>query len=193
MSSSKCLARADDLADPQADLVLAGQAPFLARRSLAAGPCAARPLGGQQRIAAHRLADLDQVGSNSTFAPSPIPPTRGWRTSAVQFKPAGFTSSRMRASVSMPRSPTSTTRCSPKRWRLVDLRAHGHRIGGVAVKHLHGHRTARLIAQQAELDLQLAALAVAGMAALGQRTAAAFPRRDMARLNRAIAVFLGLD
>ena len=37
------------------------------------------------------------------------------RKAPIQFKPAGFTSSVMRASVSIARSPTSTTRASPKR------------------------------------------------------------------------------
>ena len=56
----------------------------------------------------------------------------------------------------------------------IDLGAHRGRIRGVAVEHLDRHRTARAVAQQAELDLQLAALAVAGIAALGQRATAPF-------------------
>ena len=58
--------------------------------------------------------------------------------------------------------------------QLVDLRAHGGRVRRVAVEHLDRHRAALGVAQQPELDLQLAALAVAGVPALGQRTAASF-------------------
>ena len=41
----------------------------------------------------------------------------GPRNALIQSSPAGSTSSRILASVSIPRSPTSTTRESPKRWR----------------------------------------------------------------------------
>ena len=57
---------------------------------------------------------------------------------------------------------------------LVDLHAHGGRVGGVAVEHLDRHRTPLGVAQQAELDLQLAALGVARMTVFGQRAAAPF-------------------
>ena len=41
--------------------------------------------------------------------------TCGARSAVIQSRPAGSTSSRSRAAVSMPRSPTSTTRVSPNR------------------------------------------------------------------------------
>ena len=75
----------------------------------------------------------------------------------------------MRAAVSMPRSPTSTTRLSPKRRRsFVDLGGHGGGVGGVAGAHLGGNRAARGVAQQSDEDLAAATLAVAGVAAAGQ-------------------------
>ena len=72
--------------------------------------------------------------------------------------------------------------------QLVDLRAHGGRVRGVAVEHLHRHRTALGVAQQPELDLQLAALAVARVAAPPQRTAAPFQphRRQVVKHQGAV-------
>ena len=43
----------------------------------------------------------------------------GPRKALIQSSPAGFTSSRMRAAVSIPRSPTRTTRESENRWRTA--------------------------------------------------------------------------
>ena len=57
---------------------------------------------------------------------------------------------------------------------LVDLHAHGGRVGGVAIEHLDRHRTPLGVAQQAELELQLAALGVVRMTVFGQRAAAPF-------------------
>ena len=57
---------------------------------------------------------------------------------------------------------------------LLDLGRQGHRIGGVAVKHLDGDRAAVGGAEQAVDDLQRALPAVAAIAALGQRAAAPF-------------------
>ena len=57
--------------------------------------------------------------------------------------------------------------------QLVDLRAQGGRIGRVAREDLDRHRAALGVAQQAEDDLRLAALAVAGVAVARQRAAAA--------------------
>ena len=57
---------------------------------------------------------------------------------------------------------------------LADLRTRGGRIGSVPPEHLHRHRTAFGIAQQAELDLQLAPLVVTGMSPGGQPAATAF-------------------
>ena len=80
----------------------------------------------------------------------------------------------MRALVSRPRSPTRTTRREPEAGaQLVDLRAQGGRIGRVAREDLDRHRAALGVAQQAEDDLRLAALAVAGVAVARQRAAAA--------------------
>ena len=58
--------------------------------------------------------------------------------------------------------------------QLVELRPQGHGIGSVVLEHLHRHRTTVAVAQQAELDLKLSPLAVAGIAVPRRRTAAAF-------------------
>ena len=57
--------------------------------------------------------------------------------------------------------------------QLVGLRQEGGGIGGVAVEHRDRHRAAAAIAQQAPVDLQLALLAVATVAARRQRAAVA--------------------
>ena len=61
-----------------------------------------------------------------------------------------------------------------------------HQVG--AVEHLHRHRTALGVAQQPELDLQLAALAVARVAAPPQRAAASFQihRGEVVQHQRAV-------
>ena len=85
----------------------------------------------------------------------------------------------MRACVIMPRSPTSTTWFEGEPlFQLGDLIRHGPGIAGIALEHLDRDRAAVGGAQQAVDDLRLALLAVAVVAALGQRTAAAF---DVAR------------
>ena len=78
----------------------------------------------------------------------------------------------MRAPVSMPRSPTSTTRCKPKRWRILSTWG-GDRLGvaGGAFEYLDRDGDAVGGAQQAEHDLQGAALAVAAVTTLRQRAA----------------------
>ena len=187
-----------DLADPQADLVLAGQAPFLARRGGGDGLeqalgrlqqvlALARPLGGQQRIAAHHqafagigvAADLDQVGlveQRHLHRPRFHQLADGGRAQganpveARRFHVLADARLGQHAAVAHQHYAVQPEAVA----QLVDLRAHGHRIGRVAVEHLDRHRAPLAVAQQAELDLQLAALAVAAMAALGQRTAAAF-------------------
>ena len=99
----------------------------------------------------------------------------GARNVVIQSSPAGATSSRMRASVSIPRSPTSTTRSRPKRRaQLVELRPHGAGVGGVAFEDLDGDGASLAVAQQPEHDLQLPSLAIARIAALGQRAAPPF-------------------
>src|SRR5271157_4144495 len=95
----------------------------------------------------------------------------GARRAVIQSSPAGLISSSRRAWVIMPRSPTSATRVKPKRslsvLELGDLGGQGLGIGGVAVEHFERHRAAVGGAQQA-IDLQLALLAVAVVAELGQ-------------------------
>ena len=98
-------------------------------------------------------------------------------------------SSVMRAWVIMPRSPTSTTWSRRKRClSLSTWRRQRHRIGGVAVEHLDGDRAAVGGAEQAVDDLQRALPAVAAVATLGQRAAAAFhvARRDVVEHQRAV-------
>ena len=144
-----------------------------------------RALGRQQRVAAHhealagvRLgADLHQVDfveqgrlhrpgvhqlaeRRGAQGADPIE-TRGFDLLAD----ARFGQHAPVADQHHPRQPEAAA-------QLVDLCAHGRRVGGVAVEHLDRHRTALAVAQQAKLDLQLAALGVARVAALGQRTAA---------------------
>ena len=72
---------------------------------------------------------------------------------------------------------------------LVDLCRQRHRIGGVPFEHLDSDRAAVGGAQQAVGDLQLAPLAVAVVAAPGERAAASFhvARRDVVEHQRAVA------
>ena len=67
-----------------------------------------------------------------------------------------------------------------------DLIGKGHGIGGVAFEHLDGDGATVGRAQEAVDDLQLALLAVAVVAALGQRAAAGFDvaRRDVVQHQR---------
>ncbi len=58
--------------------------------------------------------------------------------------------------------------------QLLDLCRQGHRVRRVAVKDLNGDRAAVGSAEQAVGDLQRALPAVAAVATLGERTAAAF-------------------
>ncbi len=71
---------------------------------------------------------------------------------------------------------------------LLDLCRQRHRIGGVAVKHLDGNRTAIGRAQQAIDNLQRALLAVAAVAPLGERAAAPLhvARRHVVQHQRAV-------
>ena len=88
----------------------------------------------------------------------------------IQARPAGERSSRSRAVVSMPRSPTKRDGVDAEAsLDLLDLRRHRLGIPRVAGEDLHGQRAAVLGAQQAEDDLQLAFLAVPVMAERGQR------------------------
>ena len=84
----------------------------------------------------------------------------GALSAVIQSSPAGLSSSRMRALVIMPRSPTSTTRASPALFELVDLRRQCRWIGGIPLKHLDRDRTAIGGTQQAVNDLRFALLAV---------------------------------
>ena len=77
---------------------------------------------------------------------------------------------------------------------LGDLVGERHGIGGVALEHLDGDGAAVGRAEKAVDDLQLALLAVAVVAALGQRAAAAFDvaRRDVVEHQRpALQMALG--
>ena len=69
---------------------------------------------------------------------------------------------------------------------LGDLIGERHGIGGVSLEHLDGDGAAVGRTEQAVDDLQLALLAVAVVAALGQQTAAAFDvaRRDIVEHQR---------
>ena len=69
----------------------------------------------------------------------------------------------------MPRSPTITTRDKAKRCRSFST-CRLTVLGGVALEHLDSHGTPLAVTQQAEDDLELAALAVPGIAMFGQRT-----------------------
>ena len=76
----------------------------------------------------------------------------------------------MRAAVSMPRSPTSTTRCKPKRVRIFSTwqaTVLGSDVEPSKTSTASGQPLGR--AQQTEDDLQRARLAVAAVPALGQR------------------------
>ena len=81
----------------------------------------------------------------------------------------------MRASVSMPRSPTNTTRSRPKRRRRASICE-----GTVAGSAVEPSKTSTATGQPSRLHRRpnsiwsFAALAVAGVAVAGQRTAAAF-------------------
>ena len=64
------------------------------------------------------------VSSNSESCTAPDSTserTAGPRNALIQSSPAGFTSSRMRASVNIPRSPTNTTFENPKRRRSLSI------------------------------------------------------------------------
>ena len=94
----------------------------------------------------------------------------GARRALIQSSPAGRTSSGSRPLVSIPRSPTSTTRDSPNRARSFSTCAPtAGRFPGVARAHLDRDRTPLPVAQQPDDDLQLAALAVPGVPPPRQR------------------------
>ena len=95
----------------------------------------------------------------------------GARSAVIHPRPAGRTSSRMRASVSSPPvADQDDARQGEAFAQLLQLGGQRAGIGGVALEDLRGDRAALAVAQQREDDLELAALAVAGVAALGQRT-----------------------
>ena len=79
----------------------------------------------------------------------------------IQSRFAGLRSSRMRAAVIIPRSPTSATWSMPKRVRIrATCGRHRGGIPGIAGKDLHRHRTAVGGTEQSVGDLLLAGLAV---------------------------------
>ena len=168
----------DDLAHPHADLVLSLQAPLLALRGRDDGleqrlggleqfVSLACPLLGQQRIAAYHealarigvAADLHQVGlveqrqlhraglhqRAHRRTPQRANPVQPRRLHVLADARLG-----QHAAVAHQHHP-GEPEAVPE---LVDLRAHRGRIRGVAIEHLHRHRTALGVAQQPELDLQ---------------------------------------
>ena len=190
------LVPADDLAHPRPDLVLARQAALLApgRRGngfeqrlggLEQRLALAGALLGQQRIAAHHQTlpgvgvarDLHQVLlveqrqlHRARFD------QRTDRRPAQRAHPVQARRLELFADPRLGQHPPVADqhhRREPEALaQLLDLRPDGHRVGGVAGEHLHRHRTSVPVAQQPELDLHLAALAVPGMTALGQRAGA---------------------
>src|SRR5262249_10050302 len=112
----------------------------------------------------------------------------GARKAVIQSRPAGLMVSSRRASVIMPRSPTSTTRSSAKRpFELADLARERGWIADIALKDLHRHRASLGGAEKPEYDLQLA-FAVAIVAELGQWAGAALKvgGRDVVEHQRAV-------
>ena len=90
-------------------------------RSLASAWRAARCIPSAARPDRRRSPSVRRT---ATSAPPRTPPgtVAEERNAPIQSSPAGETSSRMRASVSIPRSPTSTTRLRPKPSALVHSR-----------------------------------------------------------------------
>jgi len=104
----------------------------------------------------------------------------GALSAVIQSSPAGLSSRSMRACVIIPRSPTTTTRLSPKRsLSLVigDLTTKRQRI---AFEHLDCDRTSLGRAQKPEHDLHLVVAAVPRMAKARQLAAASL---DIARTH----------
>ena len=71
-----------------------------------------------QRISARSVSSIIERCTAPELISSRI---AGARNALIQSSPAGATSSRKRASVSIPRSPTSTTRERAKRWRSFSM------------------------------------------------------------------------
>ena len=90
----------------------------------------------------------------------------------------------------MPRSPTRTSSPSPNRSRTTcDGLDEGGRVGGVAGEHPHRDRAPGRVGEQPVLDLQFALLAVAGVAARGQRAVRALhPRRGQVEQRHPVGV-----
>ena len=96
--------------------------------------------------------------------------TCGARSAVIQPRPAGATSSRSRAAVSMPRSPTSTTVVIPNRsLTLATWAATVVGVPGVAREHLDRDRDALGGGQQPVDDLQPAPHPVLGVPDRAQR------------------------
>jgi hypothetical protein len=92
----------------------------------------------------------------------------------IQSTPAGCSSSLIRASVIMPRSPTRTTRRKPKRWRSLSiwvLSVLGSAVLPANTSTAIGQPSR---AQHAKDDLQFVGFAVAVVAEPRQRAASAF-------------------
>ena len=188
----------DDLAHPRLNLALAREAPLLApgRRGngcehrlggVEQGRALPRPLLGQQRIAAHHQT-LAGVGIARDLHQVALVEQRQLHRRGLHQRADGRPAQRadpiepgrrdLFADSRLGQHPTVTDQHHPRESealaQLRDLRPHRARVGGVAGKHLHRHRTAVARAQQPELDLQLASLAVARVTALGQRADPSF-------------------
>ena len=192
------LVPADDLADAQADLVLAGKPALVAPGCLAdlvevalGGPqqglALACPLHGEQRVAAGDQTLAGEVGMMDLGQVALVEERGLQRPAGGQLadrrcpqggdplqpgRPHLLADARLGEHAAIahqhhPREPEAPA-------HLVDLRAQCGGIGGVALEHLDRHRAALRVAQKPEHDLQLAALAVAGVAVTRQRTAASF-------------------
>ncbi len=98
----------------------------------------------------------------------------GPRRAVIQSSPAGRNACSIRALVSMPRSPTSTTWRSRKRLlQLGDLRRYRSRVGGIAFEHLDRNRTTISATQQADHQLRPVAATVPAVTVTSQGTTAA--------------------
>jgi hypothetical protein len=100
-----------------------------------------RSPGKSGEVISARSVWPDRVSCRSPSRTSAL--TRGTRSAVIQSSLAGRTSSRSRAAVSMPRSPTSTTLVIPNPVRdLGHLGCHGRGVAGVALGDLDGDRDA---------------------------------------------------
>src|SRR6516165_11276741 len=96
----------------------------------------------------------------------------GARKAVIKLIPAAFTVSLIRASVIMPVSDQHDVRNPETLLHLLDLSRQRRGIANIAFENLDRHRTSLCRAHKAEHDLNLVALAIAIVAAFGQRAGA---------------------